>query len=106
MLSLELPTPKVHAQGQVQDIQAQLVVAAEQSALPHRKSMEALEWSMAAQEKNMEAVQRMVVAQEELAHQMATINSSLKEIVHHLPRTTFKESILHPRGTLSPGVMP
>ena len=67
-LSPEPPTPKVRTRGQAQDIQARLTVAAEQSALHHRKSAEALERSAVAQEKNTEAARRMAVAQEELAH--------------------------------------
>ena len=51
----------------------------------------------------------MVVAQEEIVSQMAwmvTIDSSLKEIIQHLPRMTLEESAPHPGGTLLPGVMP
>ena len=81
-------------------------MAAEQSTLHHRKSAEALEWSAVAQEKNVEVTWRMVVAQEEITCQMVTVNSSLKEIVWHLPRMTLKESTPHPGGTPLPGVTP
>ena len=65
------------------------MVATEQSTLHHRKSAEVLECSAAVQEKNVEAAQRMAVAQEEIMQRMVTINSSLKEIIRHLPRTVF-----------------
>ena len=71
-----------------------------------QKAAETLEQSAAVQEKNMDAMQRMAVVQEEIMHWMATIDSSLKEIIWHLPRMTLEESALCPRGTPLPGVMP
>jgi hypothetical protein len=62
------------------DAQTRLAVAAEQSALHHRRSAEALERSAAAQE-------RSAKAQEAMARQIASVDASMKELLRRVPAT-------------------
>jgi hypothetical protein len=63
------------------DAQTRLAVAAEQSALHHKRSAEALERSAAAQE-------RSAKAQEAMARQIASVDASMRELLRRVPATT------------------
>jgi hypothetical protein len=63
------------------DVQTRLAVAAEQSALHHKRSAEALERSAVAQE-------RSAKAQEAMARQIASVDASMKELLRRVPATT------------------
>jgi hypothetical protein len=77
------------------DAQTRLAVAAEQSALHHKRSAEALERSAAAQE-------RSAKAQEAMARQIASVDASMRELLRRVPATTVGGGGTAPRMYVAP----